>query len=366
MHRCTPFWNFLIGSLALAALLVYGTGCTPAQDTGSSTNTSSSGTGSGEGTTGPPAANAASLSGTISIDGSSTVFPISQAVAEEFTKGNANLKVPVAESGTGGGFKKFANKEIEIAGASRPIKQEEIEACQKNGVEFIELPVAFDGLTLAVHPSNTFADCLKVDELKKIWEPGSKINNWKDVRAGFPNLPLKLYGAGTDSGTFDYFTKAINGKEKACRPDYTASEDDNTLVQGVAGDKGSLGFFGYAYYEQNKDKLRVVKVDGGGGCIVPSPETVKDATYQPLSRPIFIYVRKDAATRPEVQAFIKYYLGSEGRALIAQVGYIPLPDEAYELALKRFEAGKTGSVFAGGSQVGVKIQDILSKEAQSE
>lgn len=303
------------------------------------------------------------LSGTIAIDGSSTVFPITEAVAEEFQKQHPNVRVTVGISGTGGGFKKFANKEIDIADASRPIKSSESETAAKNGVEYIEVPVAYDGLSVVVNPKNTWCDHLTVAELKKIWEPGSKITKWSQIRPGFPDKPIKLYGPGTDSGTFDYFTDAICGKEGASRSDFTASEDDNVLVQGVNGDEGALGYFGYAYYEENQSKLKLVAVDPGTGPVKPSPETINTGTYQPLSRPLFIYVRKDAAERPEVAAFIKFYLAEAGK-LVKSVGYIALPDKAYELALKRFEAKTTGSVFTGGSQVGVKIEDLLSKESQ--
>lgn len=315
----------------------------------------------GPGTPSPSAPTTGAQATGISIDGSSTVFPITEAVAEEFQKANPDIRVTVGTSGTGGGFKKFVNKEIVISDASRPIKKTEEEDAKKKGVEYIEIPIAYDGLSVVVHPNNTWAATLTVEELKKIWEPGSKINNWSQVRPGFPDKPLKLYGAGTDSGTFDYFTDAIVGKEGASRADYTASEDDNTLVQGVAGDEGALGYFGYSYYESNKDKIKLVGIDGGKGAIQPSPETINNGSYQPLSRPLFIYVRKDVADKPEVQKFVKFYL-KEGRELVKSVGYISLPDKAYELAGERFEKAKTGSMFAGGSQVGVKIEDLLSKE----
>jgi phosphate transport system substrate-binding protein len=309
-----------------------------------------------------PTEGSAALSGAIAIDGSSTVFPITEAVAEEFQKKHPQVRVTVGQSGTGGGFKKFLNNETAISNASRPIKSSEAEEAKQKGIEYIELPIAYDGLSVVVHPSNTWVETLTVAELKKIWEPESKVNNWSQVRAGFPDRPLKLYGAGTDSGTFDYFTEAINGKEDASRPDYTASEDDNMLVQGVSGDPGALGYFGYAYFEANQDKLKLVAIDNGQGGVKPSPETINNGSYQPLSRPLFIYVRKDAAEKPEVQAFIKFYL-TEGRKLVKDAGYIPLPDRAYELAQERFDKRITGSVFAGGSQVGVKIEDLLSKEA---
>lgn len=323
-------------------------------------NNASGGAGGGQTAEGSGGGGGA-LSGEIKIDGSSTVFPISEAMAEEFMRENPGVRVTVGTSGTGGGFKKFMAKETDLSNASRPIKTEESEGAAKNGVEFIEVPVAYDGLSVVVHPKNTWATCLTMAELNKIWAPGSKVNNWSQVRAGFPSEPIKLYGAGTDSGTFDYFTDAVNGKEGASRADYTASEDDNTLVTGVAGDVGAMGYFGYAYYAENKDKLTLVSIDGGDGCVAPSPETINTGTYQPMSRPLFLYVRKDAAERPEVKAFLRYYL-KEGRELVKSVGYIPLPDKAYELAQSRLDKGVTGSLFSGGSQVGVKIEDLLAKE----
>jgi phosphate transport system substrate-binding protein len=302
------------------------------------------------------------LSGNITIDGSSTVFPISEAVAEEFQTENQGVKVSVAQSGTGGGFKKFTKGETDISNASRPISTEEMAAAKANNVEFIEIPIAFDGLSIVVNPKNTWVDHLTVAELKKIWEPGSTVKNWSEVRAGWPNVPLKLYGAGTDSGTFDYFTKAIVGKEKASRSDYQSSEDDNTLVTGVAGDEGGLGYFGFAYYLENKTKLKIVPIDGGSGPVTPSHETIGNGTYKPLSRPEFIYVAKRVADRPEVKAFISFHLGEMGQKLVEEVGYIALPKEAYVLGQKRFNDKKTGSLFAGTPQIGEKIEDILAKE----
>lgn len=338
-------------SAALAPVL---TGCPGG---GSNTAGTTGGTTAGGTTSGGPDAN---LSGEVKIDGSSTVAPISEAMAEEFQKANPGVRVTVGTSGTGGGFKKFGNKEIDISDASRPIKTEEAASAG----DFIELPVAYDGLAVVVNPQNTWATSLTVAELNKIWAPGSKVNNWSQVRAGFPNQPLKLYGAGTDSGTFDYFTDAINGKEGASRSDYTQSEDDNTLVTGVAGDTGALGYFGLAYFEENQDKLKLVGVQGEGAtaAVSPTQETVANGTYQPLSRPLFIYVRKDAAERPEVKAFVNFYLSEAGQKLVQEAGYIPLPASAYNLVRERFEAGTTGSIFAGGSQVGVKIEDLLAKE----
>lgn len=265
------------------------------------------------------------LSGTVSADGSSTVFLITEAVAEEFKKGSPGVDVAVGESGTGGGFQKFCNGETDIADASRAIKDEEKAACTAKAIEFVELKIAKDGLSVVVNTSNTWADCLTAAELKKVWEPGSKVDNWNQVRSGFPDEPLKLYGPGTASGTFDFFTKEINGEEKATRTDYTASEDDNTLVQGVAGDAGAMGYFGYAYYAENTDKLKVLGVDGGAGCIKPSDETVKNETYAPLSRPLFIYLKKASLSRPEVKAFVDFYL-SNINTLIGDIGYTPLPD----------------------------------------
>ncbi len=300
------------------------------------------------------------LTGKVAIDGSSTVFPISEAIAEEFQASHPDVQVTVGISGTGGGFKKFIAKEIDISDASRFIKGPEAEAAKAAGVEYIELPVAYDGLSILVNPKNKFVDSLTVEELKKIWEPESKIMSWKDVRAGFPDQPIKLYGAGHDSGTFDYFTEAINGKEKACRADYTASEDDNVLVQGISGDVNSLGFFGFAYYEENKKKLKLLGVDGGTGAMKPSVETIRNGTYKPLSRPLFIYVSKKAAERPEVKAFIKFYL-THAKDLVGDVGYVALPDKAYKMALERFESGKVGSVGAH-AKPGMTIEELLNAE----
>lgn len=300
------------------------------------------------------------LTGKISIDGSSTVSPISEALAEEFMREQPGVDVTVATSGTGGGFKKFAAGETDIAGASRPIEEKEVEAAKANGIEFVELPVAFDGLSVVVNPQNDFVDTLTVEQLKRIWEPNSKVTTWADVNPAWPAEKIKLYGAGTDSGTFDYFTKAIVGEEKASRTDYQASEDDNVLVQGVNGDKFSLGYFGYAYFEQNVGKLKVVKIDPGTGGVAPSPETIADGTYQPLSRPLFWYINRKALDRPEVAGLIKF-LTTKGSELIASTGYVPLPREAYDLVQKHADEKKTGSLFRG-AEVGVRITDILSRE----
>jgi len=300
----------------------------------------------------------------IAIDGSSTVFPISEAVAEEFQKQHPGVKVTVGISGTGGGFKKFCNKEIDISNASRPIKDSEVEACQQANREYIELPVAFDGLAVVVNPQNDWVTELTVEDLKKIWEPDAqgKITRWNQVRPEWPDAPLNLYGPGTDSGTFDYFTEAINGKSGASRGDYTASEDDNVLVQGVAGDKNALGYFGLAYAEENKTRVKIVPVVNPktGQPVEPTLETVNTGQYQPLSRPLFIYIALDQADRPEVQTFVEFYLQNAAE-LSKEVGYIPLPDEAYRLALERFQKRKTGSIFRG-VEVGVSIEDVLKRE----
>jgi phosphate transport system substrate-binding protein len=301
----------------------------------------------------------------IAVDGSSTVFPISEAVAEGFQGDNA-ARVTVGVSGTGGGFQKFCAGEIVITGASRPIKPSEVEACAEGGIEYIELPVAYDGIAVVIHPENTWATEMTVEELAALWRPEAQetVTNWSHIRTGWPDEEIHLFAPGVDSGTYDYFTKAIVGTEHASRGDITSSEDDNVLVQGVAGDRLALGFFGFAYYSENADSLTAVAViDGdetnGAGGIQPSVITVADGTYQPLSRPIFVYVSTDAAEREEVQGLINYYL-TEGRELVNEVGYIAMPDRAYELALERFAARTTGSVFGGdGSTVGASVIDML-------
>lgn len=269
------------------------------------------------------------LSGEIRIDGSSTVFPITEAVAEEFIAENPDVKIPVGISGTGGGFEKFIAQETDISDASRPIKEKEAEAAKAAGVEYIELKVAFDGLSILVNPQNTWVDYLTVEELNMIWNPDSTVKTWKDVRGEWPEEAIKLYAPGTDSGTFDYFTEEINGKTGAIRSDFTGSEDDNVLVQGIAGDKNALGFFGYAYYEENQDKLKIVPIDSGKGPVTPTFETIKDGTYSPLSRPLFIYVNKASLEKPEVKRFVEYYL-EIAKDIVQEVGYVALPDEEYE------------------------------------
>lgn len=306
----------------------------------------------------------------IKIDGSSTVYPITEAVAEEFQKTEkGKTKVTVGISGTGGGFKKFCNGETDISDASRPIKPSEVDLCKKNGIEYIELPVAYDGLAVMVNPKNNWVDYLTVKELKKMWEPAAqgKIRKWNQIRANWPDKEIHLFGAGVDSGTFDYFTEAINGKGGASRGDFTASEDDNVLVQGIATDVLALGFFGVAYYEHNKDKLKLVPIDdendsNGKGPILPEYKNVLQGIYQPLARPIFIYISKKSADKPEVKRFVEFYM-KEGAKLSKEVGYIALPDNAYRIALRRMEKQTVGTVFGGhGAQIGVEIEDLLNKE----
>ena len=310
----------------------------------------------------------AALAQIVKIDGSSTVYPITEAVAEEFQKSKKGaVKVTVGISGTGGGFKKFCRNETDISDASRPILKKEMEDCKAAGVEYIELPVAFDALTVVVHPQNDFIKQLTVAELKKMWEPGAqgKVKSWKDVNASWPDVPLKLFGPGSDSGTFDYFTEAINGKSKASRGDYTASEDDNVLVQGVSRDKGAIGYFGYAYYVENQKKLKAVPIVAkeGGPAVGPSMEAVLKGTYQPLARPIFIYVNTKALAKPEVKEFVQYYM-THGAKLAREVKYVPLPDDAYKVAWDHVTKMKKGTVFAGEAEVGVTIDELLRREAK--
>ncbi|MBW4626529.1 MAG: PstS family phosphate ABC transporter substrate-binding protein [Brasilonema octagenarum HA4186-MV1] len=305
--------------------------------------------------------------GTISIDGSSTVYPVTEAVAEDFQKQKqGKVKVTVGISGTGGGFKKFCAGQTDISNASRPILAKEMDACKSAGIQYIELPVAYDALTVVVNPANNWAKSLTVAELKKIWEPAAqgKITNWNQVRQGFPNAPLKLYGAGPDSGTFDYFTEAINGKSKASRTDYTPSEDDNVLVQGVSRDKNAIGYFGYAYYAANQNRLKAVAIDNGKGqAVLPSKQTVEGGTYQPLSRPIFIYVNAKAAQRPEVKEFVNFYLNN-GAKFASEVKYIPLPAQIYKVGVQHFQKPKLGTVFGGQEAVGLKIEELVQREAK--
>ena len=304
----------------------------------------------------------------VKVDGSSTVYPITEAVAEDFQKSKKNsVRVTVGISGTGGGFKKFCRGETDISDASRPITKQEMADCKPAGVEYMEFPVAYDALTVVISPKNDWAKTMTVAELKAIWEPAAqgKITNWKQVNPAWPDRPLKLYGPGADSGTFEYFTEAINGKSKATRGDFTASEDDNVLVQGVARDVGGLGYFGFAYYIENKDKLAAVSVVAADGkpAVAPSLETVINGTYQPLARPIFIYVNAKEATRPEVKEFVEYYM-KNGEKLTKEVKYVPLPSKAYSYNLEHFTKGDKGTKFGGENKVGITIEELMKLEAK--
>jgi phosphate binding protein len=315
------------------------------------------------------AAELAELTGSVLVDGSSTVYPVTQAAAEEFAVFAPDVQVTVGISGTGGGFARFCAGETDISNASRPIDPDEAALCAENGIEFIELPVAYDGLSVLVNPGNDWVDCLTVEELNTIWAPESEgvVTNWNQVREGFPDAPLNLYGAGTDSGTFDYFTQAINGEEGASRGDFQASEDDNILVQGIAGDINAIGFFGYSYYVANQDALKLVAVDDGDGCVAPSPETISDASYQPLARPIFIYVKAESAERPEVDAFVDFYLSDSFTPVIdsPEVGYVLLAPEVYDAVNARFTSRETGTLFPDGPEVGATMQRYIDAAAAS-
>ncbi len=304
----------------------------------------------------------------VKADGSSTVYPVTEAVAEEFQKAKKGaIKVTVGISGTGGGFKKFCRGETDVSNASRPILKSEMADCAKAGIEYFELPVAFDALTVVINPKNTFIKQLTVAELKKMWEPSAqgKVTTWNQVNPAWPAQPLKLFGAGADSGTFDYFTEAVVGKSKSSRGDFTASEDDNVLVQGVSRDANALGFFGFAYYVENKDKLKAVPIveKDGKPAVAPSMETVLRGTYQPLARPIFIYVNVKSVGRPEVREFTEYYMKNAAK-LAREVKYVPLPDKAYVTGWEHVLKGKKGTVFGGIAEVGVTIEELLRREAK--
>ena len=303
----------------------------------------------------------------VKVDGSSTVFPITEAVAEEFQiQKRGKVRVTVGISGTGGGFKKFCRGETDISDASRPILKAEMENCAKAGIKYIELPVAYDALTVVVNNKNTWADTITVAELKKMWEPAaqSKITSWNQVNPKWPKRPLKLFGPGSDSGTFDYFTEATVGKAKSSRGDYTASEDDNVLVQGVIANEDALGYFGYAYYAPNASKMKAVKiVNSKGEPVLPSAAVVLDGSYEPLSRPIFIYVNAESARKPEVKEFVEFYL-SQAAPLVTEVKYVPLADQAYQIALAHFRNSKLGTAFGGTPEVGLKVEDLLAREAK--
>lgn len=302
---------------------------------------------------------------TIKIDGSSTVYPITEVIAKDFQEQNqAEVKVDV--SGTTGGFERFCQGETDISNASRPILKQELKTCTDNGVIFTELPIAFDALTVVVNPQNTWAKDITIEELKKIWQPAAqgKITNWKQVRASFPDKPLNLYGAGDKSGTYDYFTKAVVGKTGNSRNDYTASEDDDVLVSGISKDSNALGYFGYAYYEQNQDKLKALGIDNGKGAVLPSKETVEKAEYQPLSRPLFIYVNiKSAQKKEAVKDFVNFYI-KKAPTTVSSVGYVPLPEEAYYLDNVHFNRGKAGTVFEGEARLDLTIGEVLRKRAE--
>ena len=306
-------------------------------------------------------------SNVVRIDGSSTVYPITEAVAEEFQKSEKNaIKVTVGISGTGGGFKKFCRGEIDISDASRPILKKEMEACAAAGIKYFELPVAFDALTVVINPKNAFIKQMTVEELKKLWEPGAqgKVTRWNQVNPAWPDAPIKLFGAGSDSGTFDYFTEAVVGKAKSSRGDYTASEDDNVLVQGVTQDANALGYFGYAYYAENTAKLKAVPiVNPKGKAVVPSMDNVINGSYEPLSRPIFIYVSEKGWQRAEVKKFVEFYM-KHGAKLSKEVKYVPLPEKAYTGNLDHLTKGKLGTVFGGNAEVGITIEELMKREAK--
>ena len=326
MTRLTRSALLLLPVLALAAA-----GCGGDDDSAGGTG----GTGGG-----------GELSGRIQADGSSTVGPFTTRAAERFQQENSGVQVTVGVSGTGGGFERFCAGETDLSNASRPIKDEEIASCEENGVEYVEFQVANDALTIVVNKENDWADCLTVEQLNAIWKPGSEIDNWSQVPdADFPDQDMKLFGAGTDSGTFDYFTDEINGEEGASRSDYSATEDDNVTVQGVSGDEGAMGYFGFSYFEENQDSLKALEIDGGEGCVAPSVETAQDGSYTPLSRPLFVYAKTESFAKPEIEAFIGYTL--ENAASIAEeADYVPLTDEQVQEQQAAFEDAKAGGAGA--------------------
>ena len=368
-----PVRLLILAAVAISAIVLLATACSPSEEAPASVGDSGAATGSDSSasqTTTTQTDKAAdpgkyaNLSGDITIDGSSTVFPITEAVAEEFGDlTDGNVRAVVGISGTGGGFKKFCDNETVISDASRPIKQKEVDLCAAAGIDYVELPVAIDGLSVVVNPDNDFVECLTVEQLNMIWKPESEgvVTHWNQVDPSWPNEEIKMYAPGVDSGTFDYFTEAINGDGGVSRGDFVASEDDNVLVQGVSGDKYSLGYFGYAYYAENQDKVKVVAIDGGNGCVAPTDEVINNGTYAPLSRPLFIYVRSDAAQEDHVAEFVRYYLSAEGQRLAASVGYIPFPQQVYDLGLAKFNAGTTGTVFGGDSAYKGPVADGLTR-----
>ena len=297
----------------------------------------------------PAAADLSALSGTIESDGSSTVGPITAAVAEEFNAEAGDVRINVGISGTGGGFERFCGGETDIQNASRDIDEEEAALCADGGVDFYRFEVAFDGITVVTSAENEFLECLTVKELNTLWAPDSTVTNWSDLNPDFPEEEVALFGPGTDSGTFDYFTDVVNGEEGASREDYTPSEDDNVIVEGVAGDPNSLGYFGYAYYEQNQDRLKAVEVDGGNGCVAPSPETIQDASYAPLSRPLYVFVRAESLERPEVQEFMRFYL-AQMPTLAPEVGYVASPEDTYTADSEKLEGAIAGEAEPDGPE----------------
>ena len=346
----------ILAAVALGLLL---TGCQPAQTTGGIHETPGGTTGAAGGGPLPP------LAGSVTMDGSATVLPVSRKMADAFQQRNPGVRVAAQSSGTGGGFRKFCAGEVDVTGASRPINAAESQACRANHVEFIELPIAFDSLSVVVNAKNMFAACLKVDELKRVWEPPAegKLTRWNQIRSDFPDRPLALFGPGKDSGTFDYFTLAVVGVESSSRSDYTKSEDDTVLVHGVAADPDALGYFGYAYYLANRDTLKLVAIDNGQGCVVPGPQTVADNSYQPLSRPMFVYVSRAAAARPEAKAFARFCVDPENARYVRDVGYVPLPAVTLLAAARRLDNGVTGSIFGGrGSVLGVTADTFQDED----
>ena len=304
----------------------------------------------------------------VKIDGSSTVYPITEAVAEEFQKAKKNaIKVTVGISGTGGGFKKFCRDETDLSNASRPITEKEMADCKAAGIEYIEMPVAYDALTVVINPKNTFLKQATVEELKKMWEPAAQgtITKWNQINPAWPDAPIKLFGAGADSGTFEYFTEAIVGKAKSSRGDYTASEDDNVLVQGVSRDVNAIGYFGYAYYAENQARLKGLPIVNPktGKAVEPSGANVENASYQPLSRPIFVYVKVKSLDKPEVREFIDFYMKNSDK-LVREVKYVPLPKAAYDGNLKHVKDLKKGTVFSGKPEVGITIEELMRREAK--
>ncbi|MEL7067405.1 MAG: PstS family phosphate ABC transporter substrate-binding protein [Cyanobacteria bacterium J06581_3] len=297
-------------------------------------------------TDGEVAADGEGISGAIAIDGSSTVFPISEAMAEEFQLANPDTRVTVGVSGSGGGFEKFCGGETDISNASRAIKEEEVASCEEAGIEFIEVPIAYDGITVVTSTANDWATCLTVEELNTAWAPEAEgsVTSWSQIRSEFPDEPLTLYGPGTDSGTFDYFTDEVNGEEGASRGDYTSSEDDNVVVTGVESSNGGMGYFGYAYFEENKDNLKAMEIENEAGeCITPTLETIADGSYNPMSRPLFFYVKKEAYdTKPQVKAFVDYKLDPANGGLVQEAGYVPLPDSDLAASKARVDEGKLG------------------------